>query len=119
LCLDEPTLQAQFKGQNLCYLFILLLACSKCHKQFNYEASQSNYWACLSAAGDEAEFMCFAFFDLKMLQFNSSLLAQTNYHNDIVRCLPESQLECEHGGMPPMATGALATTPHRYTHTPN
>jgi hypothetical protein len=65
LFLDEPTLQAQFNGQNLCYLFILLLACSKCHKRFNYEASQTNYWGCLSAAGDEAEFMCFAFFDLK------------------------------------------------------
>jgi hypothetical protein len=39
---------------------------------FNHEASQSNYCACLSAAGNEAEFMYSAFADIKTLQFNSS-----------------------------------------------
>jgi hypothetical protein len=42
---------------------------------FNHEASQSNYGACLSAAGDKAVFMRSAFADVKMLQFNSSELA--------------------------------------------
>jgi hypothetical protein len=50
----------------------LLLACSECHELFNHEASQSNYGACLSAAGDKAEFLYSAFADVKMLQFNSS-----------------------------------------------
>jgi hypothetical protein len=31
------------------------LACSKGHELPNHEASQSDYCACLSAAGDEAE----------------------------------------------------------------
>jgi hypothetical protein len=56
-----------------CAIFVyLLLACSKCHELFNHEASQSNYCACMSAAGHEAEFMYSAFADAKMLQFNSS-----------------------------------------------
>jgi hypothetical protein len=50
----------------------LLLACSECHDLFNHEASQSNSGACLSAAGDEAEFLYSAFADVEMLQFNSS-----------------------------------------------
>jgi hypothetical protein len=50
----------------------LLLACSECHALFNHEASQSNYGACLSAAGDKAEFLYSSFADAKMLQFNSS-----------------------------------------------
>jgi hypothetical protein len=57
---DLPTLQAQLNGQNLCYLAYLLLACSKCHELFNHEDSQSNSGACLSAAGDNAEFSAFA-----------------------------------------------------------
>jgi hypothetical protein len=56
-----------------CAMFAyLLLACSECHELFNHEASQSNYGACLSAAGNRAEFMCSAFADVEMLQFNSS-----------------------------------------------
>jgi hypothetical protein len=56
-----------------CAIFAyLLLACSECHEIFNHEASQSNYGACLSAAGNRAEFMYSAFADVKMLQFNSS-----------------------------------------------
>jgi hypothetical protein len=55
-----------------CAIFAyLLLACSECHELLNHEASQSNYCACLSAAGDEAEFMYSGFADVKMLQFNS------------------------------------------------
>jgi hypothetical protein len=50
----------------------LLLACSKCHDLFNHEASQSNYGACLSAAGEKAEFLYSEFANVKMLQFNSS-----------------------------------------------
>jgi hypothetical protein len=37
----------------------------------NHEASLSNCCACLSAAGNEAEFMYSAFADVKMPQFNS------------------------------------------------
>jgi hypothetical protein len=58
-----------------CAIFAyLLLACSECHEIFNHNASQSNYGACLSAAGNRADFMYSAFADVKMLQFNSSLL---------------------------------------------
>jgi hypothetical protein len=39
---------------------------------FNHEASQSKYGACLSAAGDKAEFLYSAFAEVEMLQFNSS-----------------------------------------------
>jgi hypothetical protein len=49
----------------------LLLACSKCHEIFNHEPSQSNYGACLSAAGDKKEFLYSAFADITMPQFNS------------------------------------------------
>jgi hypothetical protein len=56
-----------------CAIFAyLLLACSKCHELFNYEASKSNSGACLGAAGDKAEFLSSKFADDKMLQFNSS-----------------------------------------------
>jgi hypothetical protein len=56
-----------------CAIFAyLLLACSECHELLNHEASQSNYGACLSAAGNRAEFMYSAFANVKMLQFNSS-----------------------------------------------
>jgi hypothetical protein len=41
---------------------------------FDLEASQSNYGACLSAAGNKAEFLYSAFADLEMLQFNSPYL---------------------------------------------
>jgi hypothetical protein len=40
--------------------------------KFNQDASQSNYGACLRAAGDKAEFLYSVFADVKMLQFNSS-----------------------------------------------
>jgi hypothetical protein len=39
---------------------------------FNCQASQSNYGACFSAAGETAEFMYCAFSHVKMLQFNST-----------------------------------------------
>jgi hypothetical protein len=42
----------------------------------NMRASQSNYGACLSAAGDWAEFLYSAFADAKMLQLNSSELVK-------------------------------------------
>jgi hypothetical protein len=43
-----------------CAIFAyLLMACSECHERFNRE--QSNYCACLSAAGDTAEFLSSAF----------------------------------------------------------
>jgi hypothetical protein len=48
------------------------LACSEYHEIFNNDASHSNYCACLSAAGDEAEFVYSAFDDVQMLQFNST-----------------------------------------------
>jgi hypothetical protein len=48
-----------------CAIFAyLILACGECHELFNYEASQSNYGACLSAAGDKAEFLYSAFADV-------------------------------------------------------
>jgi hypothetical protein len=46
------------------------LVCSKCHELFNHEASQSNYGACVSAAGGTAEFLYLKFADVKMPQFN-------------------------------------------------
>jgi hypothetical protein len=49
----------------------LLLACSECLELLSHEALQSNYCACLSGAGDEADFMYSTFADVKMLQFNS------------------------------------------------
>jgi hypothetical protein len=56
-----------------CAIFAyFLLACSECHELFDHEASQSNHGACLSAAGDKAEFLYSAFADVKMLPFNSS-----------------------------------------------
>jgi hypothetical protein len=56
-----------------CAIFAyLLLACSKCHERYDHEASQSNYGACLSAAGDKAELLYSASADVKMQQFNSS-----------------------------------------------
>jgi hypothetical protein len=65
LRLDEPTLPAQFRT---CAIFAyLLLACSKCHELLNHKASQSNYGACLSAAGGKAEFLYSEFADVKML----------------------------------------------------
>jgi hypothetical protein len=51
---------------------VMDITCIICHEQFIHEASQSNYGACLSAAGHRAEFMYFAFADVEMLQFNSS-----------------------------------------------
>jgi hypothetical protein len=58
-----------------CAIFAyLILACSECHEVFNHEASHSNHGACLSAAGDRADFLYSAFADVKMLQFNSSKL---------------------------------------------
>jgi hypothetical protein len=52
------------------------LACSECH-ELHYEAAKNKYCACLSAAGDDAQFMYSAFADVKMLQFNSSYLVPT------------------------------------------
>jgi hypothetical protein len=63
----------------------LLLACSESHALLNHEASQSNYCACLSAAGDEAEFTYPHFADVKTLQFNSFSLVL----NIIRRTLPD------------------------------
>jgi hypothetical protein len=59
-------------ARNCAIFAYLLLACSECLELFNHEASQSNYGACLSAAGDKAEFFISAFADVEMLQFSSS-----------------------------------------------
>jgi hypothetical protein len=72
LRLDEPTLPAHSTARTYAIFAYLLLAWSECHERFNHEASQSNYGACLSAAGDKAEFLYSAFAIVKMLQFNSS-----------------------------------------------
>jgi hypothetical protein len=77
LRLDEPTLPEQFNGERCAIFAYVLLACSKCHELFHHEASQSNCGVCLSAAGDKAELLYSAFADVKMLQFNSSLLVPT------------------------------------------
>jgi hypothetical protein len=74
LRLDEPTLPAQFIGQTCGIFAYSSSACSKCHELLNHEAPQSNYCACLSAAGDKAELMYSAFADVKMPQFISFLL---------------------------------------------
>jgi hypothetical protein len=39
------------------------------------------------------------------------LTGTKHYQNDIIRYLPESQLNCDSGGMPPMAIGSQAP-PH-------
>jgi hypothetical protein len=97
-----------------CAIFAsLLLACSQCHELFNHEASQSNYGACLSAAGDKAEFLYSAFADVKMLQFNS-LTGTKHYQNGIIIYLPESQDNCGSGGMLFTATRAQMAPPHGY-----
>jgi hypothetical protein len=58
---------------NTCAIFAyFLLACSEYHELLNHDASHSNYCACLSAAGDQAEFVYSAFDDVQMLQFNST-----------------------------------------------
>jgi hypothetical protein len=49
--------------QYLAPLRYLILACSKCHELFNHVASQCNYGACSSTAGDKAEFLYSAFDD--------------------------------------------------------
>jgi hypothetical protein len=55
-----------------CSIFAyVLLACIEGHALLKHEASQSNYCACLSAAGNGAEFMYSEFADVEMLQFNS------------------------------------------------
>jgi hypothetical protein len=50
----------------------LLLACSACYELFNHEASQSNYGACLSAAGVKAELKYAACVRVDTPQFNRS-----------------------------------------------
>jgi hypothetical protein len=62
----------------------------------NREASQGNCCACLSAAGDVAEFMYSACDDVKMLQFNSFKLVP-----NIVRMLSDicQKASCDCGGM--------------------
>jgi hypothetical protein len=59
-------------GRTCAIFACLLLACSERHELFNHEASQGNYGACLSAAGNKADFLFSAFADVQMLQFNSS-----------------------------------------------
>jgi hypothetical protein len=67
-----------------CAIFAcLLLACSECHTPFNHEASQSNHCACLSAAGDKAEFMYAAFADVKMLSVHLLRTGTQQCQNDI------------------------------------
>jgi hypothetical protein len=80
-----------------CAIFAyLMLACSECHELFNHEASQCNYGACLSAAGNTA-FLYSSFPDVEMLQH---LLTGTKHcQNGIVSYLPESQDNCGSGGM--------------------
>jgi hypothetical protein len=65
LRLDEPILPAQFNGQNFCYLCKFVIGMQRMPELFNNEASQSNYGACSSAAGDKAEFLFSAFADVK------------------------------------------------------
>jgi hypothetical protein len=84
-------------------LAYLLLSCSKCHELLNHEASQSNSCACLSAAGAKAEFM-----------YPAIPKGTKQCQNDMIRYLAESQLNCDSGGMPPMAIGARAAPPHGY-----
>jgi hypothetical protein len=51
-----------------CAIFAyLLLVSSECHELLDHVASQRKYCACLSAAGDEAEFMYSALANTEML----------------------------------------------------
>jgi hypothetical protein len=64
--------EASSKAKTCAAFAHLLLACSECHELFNQEPSHSNYGACLSAAGDMAEFLYSVFADVKMSQSKSS-----------------------------------------------
>jgi hypothetical protein len=57
-------------GQNVCHLCLFIFCMQQIILTFNHEASQRNYCACLSAAGNEAEFVYSAFAATKMPQFN-------------------------------------------------
>jgi hypothetical protein len=59
----------------------------------------------------------FRFAYVKMPQFISFLIGSKHDQNDIIRHLSESQLNCDSGGMPPMAIGAQAAPPHGYSQT--
>jgi hypothetical protein len=97
---------------NPCAIFAyLLFACCECHELLNHKASQSNSCAGLSAASDEAEFLCFAFAETTMQELRTGT---KHYQNDIVRWLPESQDNCDSGGMSPMAIGAQVAPPDGY-----
>jgi hypothetical protein len=71
-----------------------LLACSKCHELFDYEASQSNYIACLGAASNKADFL------------HSHVLMLKRYHPTATIYQPESQDNCGSDGLLFTATRA-------------
>jgi hypothetical protein len=84
-----------------CAIFAcLILACSECHELFNHEASQSKHDTCLSAAGNNEEFLCSVFAKFKLNARIQQLLTGTkHYQNGILIYLPESQDNCGSGGM--------------------
>jgi hypothetical protein len=64
--------------------------------------------------------VCSAFADLNvnLKATIQQLLTGTKHdQNDMIRYLPESQLTCDSGGMPPMSMGAQAAPPHGYRQT--
>jgi hypothetical protein len=91
----------------------LILACSECHELLNYEASQSNYGACLSAAGDKAEFV-FRICRCLNATIQQLLTGTKHYQNGIIIYLPESQGSWGTGAMLFTATRAQMAPLHGY-----
>jgi hypothetical protein len=96
-----------------CAIFTyLLMACSEFHELSNQEASHCNCGACLSVAGDKAEF---GVPHLPMLKSKKQLLTGAKHcHTDIIMYLPESQDIFSSGGMVLTGTQAQMASPHGY-----
>jgi hypothetical protein len=107
----------------------VLLACSERHERFNHKPLQSNYGACLSAAGDKAEFLYSAFADAKMPQFNGSYLVPNIIRTAlsyicqkaktivvlVVCCFAtRAQMASPHGCRQPSASDSIWSSPGAY-----
>jgi hypothetical protein len=75
----------------------LLLACSKCHELFNHEASQSNYGASVTEAGEKAKTNHAALAENSTIY--QLLTGTKHYQNGVIMYLPERQDNCGSGGM--------------------
>jgi hypothetical protein len=76
----------------------LLLAPSECHELLKHTTAllHINYCACLSVAGDKAEFLYSTFADLATIQ--EPLTGTKHDQNGVIGYLPESQDNCDSSG---------------------